>query len=288
MNKILSHCIILLHCIVIFSVIIIVALTSCVPGYKNLLVSCTQENGIFEIGSFFLLLSISLYCFCTLYMIHKKRAYKNSPSMLKYFIFIIFTWILSFIAAFEEISWGQHFLEFQSGDFFTQYNHQKETNLHNLISPVLFGFIINASVYCIFIFIPIFIKFNKFDKVFKNYLNTIKIFTPSIFNILIFCFAFSLQAFFIYETYSDTAALIIALILMVILIFKKKEYKNLINILHLLIIISALIFFMINFHVFNYENVQYEIREFVIMYGFLFWLINSNSRFMENKKYINL
>ncbi|QTA79165.1 Uncharacterized protein dnl_14190 [Desulfonema limicola] len=45
---------------------------------------------------------------------------------------------------------------------------------------------------------------------------------------------------------------------------------------------------MINFHVFNYENVQYEIREFVIIYGFLFWLINSNSRFMENKKYTNL
>jgi len=282
MNKIFCHCIIVFHFIVIFSVVIIVALTSSVPEFKDLLVSCTKENGFFETGSFIVLFSISLYCFYILYKIHKNRLYKNRKFMLKYFIFIIFTAVLSLLAAFEEISWGQQLMGFKSGDFFVVHNRQHETNLHNLISPVFFGFMINASVYCIFVFIPIFVKFNKFDKFFKNHLKTLEIFTPSIFNILIFCFAFSLQAYFIYETYSDTAALTIALILISILIVTRKKHMTFINILHLLIIISATIFFMINYHVFSYENVQYEIREFVIMYAFLFWLINSNSRFMEN------
>lgn len=276
MDKALVYFAAIFHFIVIISVINIVRLTSCVPGYKYLLVSCTKENGFFEIGSFFILLSISLFCFYSLF-----RNYKNRRLIMKYYIFLIITGILSLAAAFEEISWGQHFLEFNTGDFFAAYNRQNETNLHNLISPVFFGFMINAFVYCIFIFLPIIIKFNKFDRIFKNHINIMEIFTPSIFNILMFCFAFSLQAYFLYETLSDTAALITALIFIAILILSRKKHRTFFNILHLLIIISAAIFFMVNYRVFSFENVQYEIREFVIMYAFLFWIINSNSRFME-------
>ena len=40
--------------------------------------------------------------------------------------------LLLIFAAGEEISWGQRIFNIESGDFFTQNNLQKETNLHNL------------------------------------------------------------------------------------------------------------------------------------------------------------
>lgn len=48
-------------------------------------------------------------------------------------IFYLLLGILFFFAAGEEISWGQRIFDWQTSDWFGQYNSQKETNLHNLV-----------------------------------------------------------------------------------------------------------------------------------------------------------
>lgn len=52
--------------------------------------------------------------------------------------------LLFFVAAGEEISWGQRIFGWQTNDFFLQNNKQHETNLHNL---VIGGFDVNKILF---------------------------------------------------------------------------------------------------------------------------------------------
>lgn len=47
-----------------------------------------------------------------------------------HWFFVLFS-LFNFLAGFEEISWGQRIFQYESGEFFTTYNDQQETNLHN-------------------------------------------------------------------------------------------------------------------------------------------------------------
>ena len=85
---------------------------------------------------------------------------------------------------------------------------------------------------------------------------------PSMHLVLVFCFRFALQKYFIIENLSDTAALVIALVLIAIVVRRKRQ-PLLVSFLRLTI--SATGFFMASHKVFSYENVQYEIRELILM-----------------------
>lgn len=60
--------------------------------------------------------------------------------------------VMFFLAAGEEISWGQRIFGWESGEFFQQNNKQDETNFHNLIvgdfhlAKTLFGPILTACI----------------------------------------------------------------------------------------------------------------------------------------------
>ena len=83
-----------------------------------------SENGLVEtIQHLFLLITIFLILNFT--FTHKK---KNLPLT---FFSIIYLLGLSYYF-FEEISWGQHFFNWETPEFFLRYNHQKETNFHNI------------------------------------------------------------------------------------------------------------------------------------------------------------
>ena len=85
-----------------------------------------NENGLVEnIQIFFLLLTI--YNF--IIFIKKKNTY-NVSKLFIYFILIYFVGLLYYF--FEEISWGQHFLNWETPIFFNFNNQQGETNLHNI------------------------------------------------------------------------------------------------------------------------------------------------------------
>jgi len=89
-------------------------------GYIHLI----SEDNWGEYGTF--------VCYLTGFLILLKTICKNK-NMRKpgYFLFFLSL----FIIAMEEISWGQRFFSFHSGEFFNAYNIQHETNLHNFLPP---------------------------------------------------------------------------------------------------------------------------------------------------------
>ena len=87
-----------------------------------------KETGFIENGTFIILfLSIITCCF-----ILKKR---NLFIFKKLFLFwiIIFLFGLIYFAG-EEISWGQHWFNWETNNFFKNFNDQSETNFHNMSS----------------------------------------------------------------------------------------------------------------------------------------------------------
>ena len=83
-----------------------------------------EENGVIEnFQSFFLLASIIL-----LLKINKSQSKENKIANLFFTLHII--GLIYYLG--EEISWGQHFFNWGSPEFFNKYNHQNEINLHNI------------------------------------------------------------------------------------------------------------------------------------------------------------
>ena len=64
------------------------------------------------------------------------------------------------------------------------------------------------------------------------------------------------------------------MLLVGVLLLNRKNHRNKFQVLHFLLVLLACIVFAICYQVFDYFNMQYEIREFVIGYAFLYWLFN--------------
>ncbi len=257
-----KHIFYLFHLIISATTISLVALDAWM-GRTGLLTRYTRENGFFEIAS-----SILLFC-AGLYLLYVSR--KLLPAGLRLAVRVLA--VLFIVGALEEISWGQHLLGFETGDFFAN-NRQQETNLHNFLPPWLFGLMVNLGFYVIFVYIPI--CAHLFEEHLANtrqsLLEVLTPLLPSVHLLLVFCFGFALQKYFILETLSDTAALVIALVLVGIVVLRKPRA---LLVLHLLFILAATGFFMLSNSAFSYENVQYEIRELIFIYAMIYWVLRS-------------
>ena len=84
-----------------------------------------MENGIIEVLQAIILLIAISNLFAILFK--KKNIYNNL-----FFKLIVIKILLLIYFLGEEISWGQHFLYFETNEFFNKYNKQNETNLHNI------------------------------------------------------------------------------------------------------------------------------------------------------------
>tara|TARA_Y100000389_G_C17324754_1_gene444957 strand:+ start:78 stop:902 length:825 start_codon:yes stop_codon:yes gene_type:complete len=84
------------------------------------------ENGIVEYIQVFLL----IFAIVNFFKILINRTFYKTSSIFIYFIYLYFLGLIYFFL--EEISYGQHVFGWNSNDFFTNLNHQGETNLHNI------------------------------------------------------------------------------------------------------------------------------------------------------------
>jgi hypothetical protein len=82
--------------------------------------------------------------------------------------------VLLFIAAGEEISWGQRIFNIQSPEYFKEHNAQGETNIHNLvvggvkINKLVFSIMLIAALSIYLVVIPILYNYNKNIKAFMD------------------------------------------------------------------------------------------------------------------------
>lgn len=93
-------------------------------GYNTIV---WAENGLVEQLQIIFLL-ISIFFLIKFLKIHNK----NFHIYLRVIIFFYLIGVLYYF--FEEISWGQHFFDWKTPEFFSEINHQNETNLHNTSS----------------------------------------------------------------------------------------------------------------------------------------------------------
>ena len=96
----------------------------------------------------------SVICFTRFFTLFNKKGW--------WFLTVNFALgLLLFIAAGEEISWGQRILEIESSDYFQKNNAQGETNLHNLvvngvkINKLIFTTVLGSALIIYLILLPI-------------------------------------------------------------------------------------------------------------------------------------
>ena len=125
------------------------------------------EDGIVEWLTVGGLLAGSLVCFNRFIALFKKKNW--------WFLVVTFVLgILLFIAAGEEISWGQRILGIKSSEYFLKNNAQGETNIHNLvvngvkINKLVFSTILIGVLAIYLVLIPILYKTNKSVKNFMD------------------------------------------------------------------------------------------------------------------------
>ena len=105
--------------------IFILAVIIFFPSYIEPVIE--RENGIVELGTTIVLLPGIIFGICAL------RLRKSLPeSWLAYWLLLIM--LGSIYIAGEEISWGQHLLQWGTPEYFQAINDQHETNIHNISS----------------------------------------------------------------------------------------------------------------------------------------------------------
>lgn len=248
-----------------------ILLTVYQSGYDNFLKDMTQENAFFESVSVFFLVCIFIYGMANF------RKFDKLPKIL------IFSFsILAFLAAMEELSWGQHLFNFQSNEYFLKQNFQQETNFHNLMNPDLFSSLVYVTIYCLLVFMPLLYKlFSDFFKKF-SILEYIDI-NPHAILVVLFASVFQIYFYDNIGTMVDMATHIIALVLFAYYL-KLKESSYLLKI-HYLTIVFATFISMFHYRVYGFFNMQYEIREmFVVLSSLLIFveLISKQKQISKN------
>lgn len=119
-----------------------------------------NENGLIE------LLQVTILLVSIIVLLkHIKLIKKKKILILSFFTYTYLFFLCFFLL--EEISWGQHFFKWESPKFFSIFNSQKETNIHN-ISSIFNEFPrLILSIYCGLSFIIYkYIKINQIKIIF--------------------------------------------------------------------------------------------------------------------------
>lgn len=263
----------LLFIILLISIWGVISLSFFTQENRQLLFLTTRENGLYE-----WLTVLAGCCIATIAITRIIKHRKGHQEILAIPLLYLFA-IMGVLGSLEEISWGQHIFGFKSEGIFKEYNMQKETNLHNFVPQDYVNLLMQGSVYIAFIFLPIFSYLNiKFitNRV-PTYILQLK---PSLPTVGIFIISCCFQDYFRPETLLDTSLVWTAslLYLIIITITKIKFQEWLMGIL----LIITILLTAICDPVFKYNNMQYEIRELLILTGFIFWFLEIGHR--KNEK----
>ncbi len=233
-----------------------VVVTAFVPGYASGLKTMTKENGFFEWMSVVLLLSITGY---GLWFLHRYRTVVPKPVSVLVAGFAV----LGFLAAMEEISWGQQIFGFHSTQYFLEHNYQKETNLHNFVPAEIFSSVVYIGVYTFFVFLPLFAglfagRSGRFGKLLP--------YLPKLPVVLIVLYGSAFQAYF-YDDFGvrfDMGTLAAGIVLAgICILFRRKEISAMLKIAYAMLV-AAIAVFMLSHDIFGFFNMQYEIREMFV------------------------
>lgn len=267
--------ILLVYALLVIATSVIIVVSGNAAGEADLLRQFTRENGIVEWGSAVALLLVGVLAAVAL--ARDRRASASGQAGLaaagpwpRRVLWLLLA--AGLLASLEEISWGQQIFRFRSGEFFRTHNLQRETNLHNLLPASVSSSILNGIVYALFLWLPCWVRIAPLGKIAAWVRNQrLAIFLPDTTNMLIFAWGSTLQAYFLWMTWTDTAALLITLLLLAVAL-RCAPRPSRIEQLHFGWIVTSALVFAAHHSVFRFANMQYEIRELVVVLGCLYWM----------------
>ncbi len=113
-----------------------------------------------------------LFLLLTLYHLIKNIITKNKHKFSKIFLYFLYFYTLGLIYFFlEEISWGQHYLKWETFEILKELNNQGETNIHNISN--IFDQLPRGilTLWCGFsIFLVKIFKFSTLNKLYVNFI----------------------------------------------------------------------------------------------------------------------
>ena len=114
----------------------------------------------------------TLFLVLTIYHLIKNIIFKNKHKFSKIFLYFLYFYTLGIIYFFlEEISWGQHYLKWETIEILKELNNQGETNIHNISN--IFDQLPRGilTLWCGFsIFLVKIFKFLRLDKIYINFI----------------------------------------------------------------------------------------------------------------------
>jgi hypothetical protein len=230
------------------------------PG---VLAAATRESGPFENATVLALVALGAWCLTAGRRRRNERAWRIGLPLLG---------VVAVAAGFEELSWGQHVLGFSTPDFLAGRNIQNESNLHNLIDSEIFGALIHVPVYALFVYPALVVRLAPSIGR-RGPISRIPAWAyPRPHTILVFCFGAGLHPWNDPVTTPDSVALVTALILFALTLTRADHDGVSWLRTHFAAVCLATAIFASSGAIFGYINLQYEIRELIVVLGFTHWL----------------
>jgi hypothetical protein len=243
---------------------LVVVLAARIRNDPPLLAAATRESGGFENATVLALILLGLWCLAA--------GRRRRGGRLWRFGIVVFG-VLVIMAGLEEMSWGQHLIGFGTPEFLAGRNIQNESNLHNLIDSEIFGALVHVPVYVIFVF-PALVA--RLAPSFRNRWPLSRVpdgVLPRDHTVLMFCFGAGLHPWNDPVTIPDSIALVAALFMFALILARGGQAPQLWTRVHFACVCVATAVFAGSGAIFGYVNLQYEIRELVVVLAFAHWLI---------------
>jgi hypothetical protein len=180
-----------------------------------------KEDSLVEWLTVVGLLLGSVVCFKRFFLLFRKKSW--------WFLTVTFLLgLLLFVAAGEEISWGQRILGIESSEYFKENNAQGETNLHNLvingvkINRLVFSTILSIFLAAYLLLIPILHRRNKKAKEFIDYSG---IAVPALYQIIGFVLVFILTSLLRHDKSPELLECGAAFLFFLIIAYPENKYN---------------------------------------------------------------
>lgn len=249
-----SHALLACYAVCAVGGLTVVALTRYSPEHAALLGQSTSEQGVFEVLSVVCLVLIGL------------RALREIPRHTAWLV----PASLALLAAGEEASWGQHWLGFEPPEWLAAANRQGEANLHNLVDPSWFSFLVHAPVNVALVILPLALRLSRgsVPQPWNRWL-------PDQHGVLVFLMAWAFHGWGLSATRPDSLMFLAVLAAAGLAAFRLGERSER---LHWILVASGAAVLAACHGVYRYENMQYEIRELLVVLGLAYWLAGIAAR----------
>ena len=238
------------------------------PEYQGLLNDLVVEDSFYEFGTVLFLFIAAALGLSALWRKEHYRLRRRDKTFLFCVAFLLF------VAAMEELNWGQRIFDFEVT--YVMERARGQVNLHNLSPPVLEGIVIFGTIYTFFIIMPLVISLFHLDQKYRSSASVAR-YIPPVHIALVFLCGVSIHSYrpiYSVEYLNISLTIVCALGLGYLIFVRKVSYTIYTSASYFILLFSVMIFWMHGEVLIspNEDSNPYEISEFVLGYALLLWL----------------